>query len=95
MKDPWSLRQMTVSQRYDMGTNTSTWMFIKPFGGFQDKLRAFNSGNYHNHPMALHLIYLTMTTDEFNWYIDFLRQRLGEFVSCEKALTYMVLRQTD
>ncbi|OAL51490.1 hypothetical protein IQ07DRAFT_585892 [Pyrenochaeta sp. DS3sAY3a] len=79
MKDPWSLRQMSVYQRFEFSSKTSTWMFIKPFENFQSKLKAFRLGKYHSHPMAPHLLCLTQATENWRWYIDFLRRRLQEF----------------
>ncbi|KAH7086775.1 hypothetical protein FB567DRAFT_51090 [Paraphoma chrysanthemicola] len=83
LKDPWSLRQMTACQRFDIVNQTSTWIFIKPMEHFQKNFRVLLSGDQRNNPMAPHLLCLTMASENWRWYVDFLRRRLGEFV--EKA----------
>ena len=81
MKDPWSLRQMTVHQRYDFESQRSTWVLIRPFRSCQPQLRALISDDRLHHPMSLHLFFLTMATENWRWYVDFLRKKLAEFVS--------------
>lgn len=81
LKDPWSLRQMTTCQRFDIVNQTSTWIFIKPMENFQNSFQVLLSGDQRNNPMAPHLLALTMASENWRWYVDFLRRRLGEFVS--------------
>jgi hypothetical protein len=64
-----------------MVNQTSTWIFIKPMEHFQKKFRMLLCGDQRNNPMAPHLLCLSMASENWRWYIDFLRRRLGEFVS--------------
>lgn len=91
LKDPWSLRQMTAYQRYDFDSEKSTWVLIKAFQGCKSRLRTVISKGRPKHPMALHLLFLTMATENWRWYIDCLRRRLAEFT--EKA-TFSCVEQT-
>jgi len=74
---------MTACQRFDIVNQTSTWIFIKPMENFQKNYQILFSCDQRNNPMAPHLLCLSMASENWRWYIDFLRRRLGEFVSAE------------
>jgi hypothetical protein len=77
---------MAVYQCHDFERDKSTWILIKPLQGSQSRLRNCILANYTKHPMALHVLFFSMATENWRWYFDFLRKKMVSFVSAQYHL---------
>ncbi|KAM0800488.1 hypothetical protein BDR22DRAFT_889534 [Usnea florida] len=93
LKDPWSVRQIAVYQKLHLCTRTSTWIFAQLPTSIRDTIEIFyGAGNMDNpaspgrqsHPLALHVLILVNSQQNWKGYIHYLAGRVQELheVAC-------------
>lgn len=79
LKNPWSLRQMAVYQKYDIQNKHSIWIFVQPFQRFRNDLwEEFSRSGPTTHPLGLHAYMLGSEATNWRWYLNDLRLAIYE-----------------
>ncbi len=90
LKDPWSIRQTAVYQKFSFNDERSTWTMVqlaKPIRNIIEKVIAGakpRSSTTRGHwllPILIHTMILTMSQREWKTYIHYLAKRLASLVS--------------
>ena len=82
LKDPWSLRQMAVYQRYDMSKMISVWIVLQPFQRYRRSLwKEFRNSGPSANPLTLHALLISLEASNWRWYLNDIRRTLSAFVS--------------
>ena len=86
LKDPWSLRQALVYQKYNRHTQTSVWIFIQLFkpckAALWDKL--VEQGCMRN-SSKFHTTLLEMALADWRWFFNDSRRSIEEYVSASHS----------
>ena len=90
LKDPWSIRQTAVYQKFSFNDERSTWTMVqlaKPIRNIIEKVIAGakpRSSTTRGHwllPILVHTMILTMSQRKWKTYIHYLAERLASLVS--------------
>ncbi|KAH8699081.1 hypothetical protein BGW36DRAFT_449225 [Talaromyces proteolyticus] len=82
-KDPWSLRQTGVYQKYDLKTKSATWIFLHPtnVSVFQTRLNQIlksteGSRKIQEHPLLLHNILFSSVFPQWREYLAYYERKI-------------------
>lgn len=90
LKDPWSIRQTAVYQRFSFSDERSTWIIIqlaKPIRTIIEKViagerpRSSTNCGHWLQPIVIHSMILTISQRRWKYYIRYLAERLSSLVS--------------
>ena len=88
LKNPWSLRQALVYQKYNDRARTSVWIFIQLFkrskGILWDEI---SRQDCIHHPVNLHAILLGTALSNWRWFLNDQRRLIESYVSAIKYLS--------
>ncbi|KAF2110565.1 hypothetical protein BDV96DRAFT_195472 [Lophiotrema nucula] len=80
LKNPWSLRQTLVYQRFHSQSRSSTWIFVQLFKECRMMFQNMLSSTTHNKGTTeFHKILLESTLAGWRWYLNYLRVSLEPF----------------
>lgn len=87
LKNAWSLRQMAVYHKYDRQTATSVWIIIQPFKRCKLALwKELAKAPCRSQNLYLHALLISLTLQDWRWYLNDRRQFIRQFVSLHSAL---------
>ncbi|KAI1750461.1 hypothetical protein F4782DRAFT_532365 [Xylaria castorea] len=78
LKDPWSLRQMLVYERFDATEGRSVWVLLQPFARVKSEFlrRCFRSQTSQMVGPKLHEMSISIALANWRWYLDDQRRLL-------------------
>ncbi|KAH0613689.1 uncharacterized protein H6S33_005575 [Morchella sextelata] len=87
-KDPWSIRQTCIYQKFEYEKKSSTWIMVQPSDKattrlnevFKARAEEYIEDTVHN-PMDIHLVFLSGAAENWRWYYNYLENKLYDMTT--------------